>query len=282
MAEKVVLVLFDAVGYDAALRDCGTLEGLVEAGLARRWCMRSVLPSLSAPVYETLHTGTPPYVHGIRSNDRVVLSKGPHVFGLAREAGRTTGAVAHYFFSELYNVAPYDALRDMEVDDPSLAIQHGRFYSELGYTKWNLNLPSETDLFTRATLLIRRHCPDYLLIHGFAPDALGHLYGTASVEYHHAVWALDNALAEVLHLWRDEGYRVLVTSDHGQTEDGRHGGTTDAERLVPFYDVGHPQGGVATETVSQLAVAPTLLSIMGVKPPPVMTVAPLSGEFGPS
>ena len=257
--EKVILVLVDAVGFEAARQSFGTIESLVEFELARRWCMRSVLPSLSAPVYETLHTGTPPHIHGIRSNDRVTLSKGPHVFGLLRQAGRPTGAVAHYFFSELYNKTPYEPLRDMEVDDPALDIRHGRFYSEQGYSKANLNLPSNLDLFTRATFMIRRHHPDYLLIHSFAPDSVGHIYGANSKEYRDEVWSIDNAMAEVIHLWREEGYRILVTADHGQTADGRHGGTTDAERLVPFYDIGNPEGGVAEGIVDQLSVAPTIL-----------------------
>jgi predicted AlkP superfamily pyrophosphatase or phosphodiesterase len=280
--EKVILVLVDAVGYQAALESFGTIESLVEFGLARRWCMRSVLPSLSAPVYETLHTGTPPHIHGIRSNDRVVLSKGPHVFGLLRQAGRPTGAVAHYFFSELYNKAPYEPLRDMEVDDPALDIRHGRFYSEQGYSKANLNLPSNLDLFTRATLMIRRDRPDYLLIHSFAPDSVGHIYGADSKEYRDEIWSIDNAMAEVIHLWREEGYRILVTADHGQTPDGRHGGTTDVERLVPFYDIGNPIGGVAEGIVDQLSVAPTILSILGLRPPPEMRAAPLAGVFAAS
>ena len=278
--EKVILVLVDAVGFEAARQSFGTIESLVEFELARRWCMRSVLPSLSAPVYETLHTGTPPHIHGIRSNDRVTLSKGPHVFGLLRQAGRPTGAVAHYFFSELYNKTPYEPLRDMEVDDPALDIRHGRFYSEQGYSKANLNLPSNLDLFTRATLMIRRHHPDYLLIHSFAPDSVGHIYGADSKEYRDEVWSIDNAMAEVIHLWREEGYRILVTADHGQTADGRHGGTTDAERLVPFYDIGNPEGGVAEGIVDQLSVAPTILSILGLRPPPEMRPRLSRGSSG--
>ncbi|HAV61515.1 MAG TPA: nucleotide pyrophosphatase [Verrucomicrobiales bacterium] len=273
---KVILLLIDAVGFDAAVSCMGTLEGYVEAGLARRWKMRTELPSLSAPLYETIHTGTPPVVHGIRSNDYVPLSKGPHVFGAARAAGKTTGAVAHYFFSELYNRAPYDARRDMEVDDDSLNIQHGRFYSEVRYTKANLHLPSEFDLFTQVTVMIDRHAPDYILLHAFAPDAVGHIYGGDSAEYRHEIWAVDNALAETLPIWREAGYRVLLTSDHGMTSDGRHGGTSDVERFVPFYDVGNPMGGADDQVVSQLCVAPTSLALMGVRPPREMTASPLA------
>lgn len=275
MSGKVILVILDALGHDAAVENCGWLEGLVESRQARRWRMRSALPSLSAPIYETLHTGTPPAVHGIRSNDHVPLSKGPHVFGVARAAGRKTAAVAHYFFSELYNRSPWQALRDAEVDDPDLAIQHGRFYSERGYQKFNLQLPSEHDLCVRTTLAIRRHQPDYLLLHSFSIDAVGHGYGADSREYRKQVWMVDNALAEFLHLWTEAGYRVLITADHGMTPDGRHGGNSEAERMVAFYDVGHPEGGVAEATADQLAVAPTILKLMGLQAPPEMKATPL-------
>lgn len=270
MTGKVIMVMVDAVGFAAAVACFGTLEGLVEGRKARRWRMRTVLPSLSAPVYETLHTGTEPHVHGIRSNDRVPLSKGPHVFGVARAAGKTTGAVAECFYSMLYNASPWDPVRDMEVDDPSLDIQHGRFYTDHGHTKFNLHLPAEADIMARTTLMIRRHAPDYILVHTFGPDAVGHVHGGESTEYRHEIWAVDNALADAVPVWREAGYRVLFTSDHGMTADGRHGGTTDVERMVPFYDIGHPDGGVADGVASQLAVAPTILKLMGLKAPPEM------------
>lgn len=275
MAEKVVFVLVDAIGFDAAVACLGTLEGLVEGGKARRWRMRTVLPSLSVPVYETLHTGTPPHVHGLRSNDLIPLSRGPHVFGVARAAGRVTGAVAHWNFSQMYNRVPYDPVRDIEVDDDSLAIQHGRFYGDERATKANLHLPSEQDVMAKATMLIRRFAPDYLLVHTFGPDSVGHVYGGESREYRYEIWAVDNALADSVPVWREAGYRVLFTADHGMTADGRHGGNSDVERLVPFYDIGHPEGGAAEGIVDQLAVAPTSLARMGLRPPPEMTAPPL-------
>lgn len=276
MAGKVVFVLIDAVGFQDFVDQFGTLEGLVEGGLARRWKMRTVLPTLSLPVYETLHTGVPPHEHGIRSNDCAELSKVPNVFTLARAASRKTAAVAHYSFSELYNGAPYRPLEDMETDDESRNVQHGRFYSELNYTSFNLNLPSEHDLTTQASILIKRHAPDYLLLHTFSPDAVGHAHGADSKQFRHQCWAVDNALAEAVPLWLEEGYRVLITADHGMTGEGRHGGTSEAERMVAFYDVGHPVGGVADQVVSQLAVAPTILALMGLDRPATMQAAPLS------
>ena len=57
MKGKVILVIMDGVGFDTAVSRCGFLEGMVELGRARRWRMRAALPTISAPLYETLHTG---------------------------------------------------------------------------------------------------------------------------------------------------------------------------------------------------------------------------------
>src|SRR5579875_3361648 len=79
-----VLLLIDGLGYETAVRHCGYLEGLVQAGAARRWRMRTALPSLSRPLYETVLTGLAPHDHGVTSNDVCRLSRVDHVFAGAR------------------------------------------------------------------------------------------------------------------------------------------------------------------------------------------------------
>lgn len=99
---RVLLVIMDGAGYDAALSECGWLEGAVALGQARRWKMRTALPSLSGPMYETIHTGLWPHQHGIVSNDGMRASSSPNVFSLTRAAGKRTGAVAQSYFHQLY------------------------------------------------------------------------------------------------------------------------------------------------------------------------------------
>jgi predicted AlkP superfamily pyrophosphatase or phosphodiesterase len=99
---------------------------------------------------------------------------------LAHEAGKTTAAAAYYWFSELYNHAPYDQIEDREVDDDSLPIQHGRFFTQDDYP--------DIELFATARMLVRRFNPDYLLVHPMDMDNTGGTYGTNSAEYrNHAV-----------------------------------------------------------------------------------------------
>lgn len=272
---KVLLVLLDGLGYDTAVRFCGFLEGQVEAGHARRWKMASVLPSLSLPCYESLHSGTAPAKHGILTNDHRRLSTSEHVFGLVRRAGGRTGAVAHLNFSELYNGVPWDPFTDHEYDDETRPIQYGRFYDKGYYTKFNLGLLSDRDLFTKATVMMRRFQPNYLLVHSLGTDSVGHAHGGASPEYQAQAGMVDDNIAFFLQHWLEAGYRVLVTADHGMSADGNHGGTTDDVRLVAFYDIGHPNPGIAEGLADQRAVAPTILDRLGLPIPAAMTVPPL-------
>lgn len=272
---KVVFIIADAISFEVAVRQCGNFEGMVDAGRARRWRMRSELPSTSLPVYETLHTGQSPQDHGVLLNDNVPPSAVPNVFSEARAAGLRTAAVAHYNFSELYNGASYEPLRDHEYDDDARPVRHGRFYGEHGETSFNLCLPSERDLAAKASILIRRHAPDYILLHTFSADSVGHVHGGESKEFGKQVGLIENAIMEFLPGWLAEGYRVLFTADHGMTALGLHGGTTEVERYVPFYDFGHPEGGAMSEAASQLNVAPTILTLMGLTPPASMKAPPL-------
>jgi predicted AlkP superfamily pyrophosphatase or phosphodiesterase len=125
--DKVILILSDALRYDTAVAGMGYLGHLVEVHLASLYKVISELPSLSRPMYETVHTGLPTSEHGVVSNTIVRRSTKPNVFEIAVRSGKTTAAAAYYWFSELYNRAPYNPIDDREVDDDTLLIQHGRF-----------------------------------------------------------------------------------------------------------------------------------------------------------
>lgn len=271
MHGKVILVIMDGVGYATAVAQCGFLEGMVELGRARRWHMQAALPTRSAPLYETLHTGLAPAEHGITANEALRQSNRPNVFHAIRAAGGRTAAVAHAWYFTLYNGRDYHLIEDVEVDDPSApGIQHGRFYSQEGYGRVNSCAPAEIDLCAQLTLLVRRHDPHYGLLHTCSADTLGHTFTAHSAEYREQTWRIDNALARTLPLWLELGYEVIVTADHGMNGDGHHGGTDPIERDVPFYYFGAGTGPEAGAVLDQLCVAPTILARIGLSAPESM------------
>ena len=160
---KVILVLSDALRYDVAKDNMGFLGHLVEYKQATLYKIVGELPSMSRPMYETINTGVPSSAHGIVANSIARRSTMPNIFQAAKDAGKVTAAAAYYWISELYNRAPYNFIDDKEVDDDSLNIQHGRFYTEDEYP--------DIELLRTAGMLVRRYSPDYLLTVFASPDS---------------------------------------------------------------------------------------------------------------
>lgn len=266
---KVILVLSDGLRYDTAVAGMGYLGHLVEAKLASLYKVTGELPSMSRPMYETVHTGLPVSAHGIVSNLVVRTSTQPNLFRSAWEAGKTAAAAAYYWFSELYNRAPYDRIEDREVDDESLLIQHDRFYTQDGYP--------DIELFATAGMLVRRFSPDYLLVHPMGMDNTGGTYGANSSEYRNHAIRQDMWLSTYLAEWMERGYNILVTGDHGVNADGLHGGTTPDVREVPLYLIKPAATGKGDthEVVSQLQIAPTICKLLEIEIPKTMKAAAL-------
>ncbi|MCU0512131.1 MAG: alkaline phosphatase family protein [Anaerolineae bacterium] len=270
---KVILVLVDALRDDVAAHSMGYLEHLTEAKRASRFTVVAELPTLSRPLYETVHTGLPVSEHGIVSNYTVRRSSAASIFSVAREHGHTTAAAAYCWYAELYVRHPYDLVADREMDDPAALIQHGRFYEAADYP--------DKELYATGALLMTRHLPDYLLIHPMGLDTVGHLYGGDSPQYRNTAIVQDQILANFIPPALALGYTVLVTGDHGMNSDKQHNGTLPDVRHVPLYIIAPPaapadrrQGNTGRQ-VSQLAIAPTVLHLLGLPVPSAMRHAPL-------
>ncbi|MBK9927070.1 MAG: alkaline phosphatase family protein [Anaerolineales bacterium] len=266
---KVILILSDGLRYDTAVDSMGYLGHLVETKQASLYKVTGELPSLSRPIYETIHTGLLSSEHGILGNAIVHLSTKPNIFQLAKDAGKVTAAAAYSWFSELYNRTPYNRIEDKEIDDTSLSIQHGRFYTEDDYP--------DAELFASAAWLVRKYSPDYLLVHPMGMDYHGETYGSDSKEYRNHAIRQDMYLVSLLLEWQKLGYHILVTSDHGMNKDGAHGGTTSEVRDVPLYMIRQnvEERGDTHETVSQLQIAPTILKLLNIKIPDTMKHLPI-------
>lgn len=261
---KVILVLSDALRFDVAMTQMGFLGHLVESKKANLYKVIGELPSLSRPMYETVHTGLPVLEHGIYTNLVVRRSNRPNIFELAIQARKVTAAAAYSWFSELYNHAPYDRINDREVDDPSLLIQHGRFYSEDDFP--------DIELFATGAMLARRFEPDYLLIHPMGLDYTGEKYGADTSQYRAQARLQDIILASLIPEALERGYTILVTGDHGIDADGIHGGTTPEMREVPLFLIRPNLAGEGYSNLvpSQLSIAPTILSLLGLPIPESM------------
>lgn len=271
---KLLLIILDGVPYANWRRLFGNLEGWVAAGEARVWKMRAVLPSTSGTCYASIHTGLAPQVHGIWGNATRRRLEFPDVFSELTKAGRKTGAVTHSFWSEFFNRAPFDLVRDMEYDEPGGPITHGRFHTMTGDSGYNQMTPADVDLFATLTMLCERKGIDYGILHSCTLDSLGHRFYHDCEEMDDACYRMDEALANFLPRWRANGYEVIVTADHGQDARGHHGGTGPEQQDFALYYFGPAKGPAPDVLLDQLSLAPTVLSRLGVPVPATMKAAP--------
>jgi predicted AlkP superfamily pyrophosphatase or phosphodiesterase len=231
MNDKVILVILDGLNLKVA-QDClGYLNGLVELKKATQYSLYSELPSLSRPLYECILTGITPIESGIVNNQISRRSLFDSAFSLAQSQGKTTAAAAYHWVSELYNRSPYDAVRDRHTHNKDLAIQHGMFYHWDHYPDEALVLDGET--------LRRQFDPDFLVIHSMNIDDTGHKFGLDSAQYRNSARHADVILSNFIPTWIEQGYQLLITSDHGMNNDRTHGGTLVEEREVPLYLIGN-------------------------------------------
>ncbi len=272
---KLLLIILDGVPYANWRRLFGNLEGWVQSGEAQVWKMRSVLPSISATCYASIHTGISPQVHHVYGNEFVRRLDVPDVFSEVTRAGGLTGAVAHSFWSEFFNRHPFDFVNDIEYDEPGQSpISHGRFHTMTGYGHTNQMTPSDVDLFATLTMLCEKKGIDYGMLHTCTLDSMGHRFGHDNTPMDNACEAVDVMLQPFLKRWRDAGYEVIVTADHGQDARGHHGGTGPDQQDFALYYFGPAKGPAPDTLLDQLQLAPTILKRMGVPIPATMTAKP--------
>jgi predicted AlkP superfamily pyrophosphatase or phosphodiesterase len=227
---KTLLVILDGLNYQVAHDAMGYLQAECAAGQGRLYSLECELPSLSRPLYECILTGIPPVASGVVHNNVVRLSHHRSVFHYARAAGLTTAAAAYHWVSELYNRAPFDAVRDRHTIDPQAMIQYGHFYYADHYP--------DSHLLEDAESLRLRYQPDFLLAHTMNIDDAGHHFGLSTPQYRNAARVVDGLLSQYLPQWLKEGYQVLITADHGMNDDRSHGGSLPEERQVPLFVFG--------------------------------------------
>ena len=264
MDAKLLLIVIDGVPYRNFRRLFGNLEGWVQSGAAQVWKHRSVLPSTSASCYASIHTGVAPSEHGCTGNHDVTRLKHSDIFAQVRSSGGVTGAVTHSFWSEFFNRAPFDPVRDIEYDEPdSSTINHGRFHTMSGYGLINQMTPSDADLFATLTMLCERFGLNYGLWHSCTLDCMGHRFFHESQEMDHACFVMDEMLAPYIRRWISDGYEIIVTADHGQDARGHHGGRDPLQQDTALYYFGPAEGPPADTVIDQLQLAPTILSRLG-------------------
>lgn len=257
--KKLVFILLDGLHYQSAKENLGYLEHLVEHKKCAKYTVIGELPSASRPMYETIFTGLPVYKHQITNNTICRLSNKTSIFDLVKAAGCQSFAASYYWISELYVKAPFDYYNDVILDDESKKIQKGFFYYQDTFP--------DSHLYSIAHQHIIQEHPHFVFIHPMNIDDAGHKYGGESKQYKESVLKNDTYLSSFIPQCMEDGYQVIVGSDHGMSEWGTHGGNGEIQRQTALYIIGdHIENGEFHQPLHTLQMAPLMCYMLGLEP----------------
>ena len=248
VGRRVALVVVDALRADtffgeafAPFRDAhpAAATGLV----------RTSPVSMSTAGVRSMATGTFPDLFDVLHNWDNVASPLPSVPDLARAAGRDSELYGDSIWRELFPTG--FSVTETEVKVPRII-----FYLRAE------TLVDETRVKRLAERLRARPAPDFLVLHLVGLDHAGHRRGVKSPGYADVARRTVTHIENIVRLLPPDT-TVILTSDHGATDSGGHGGASEVETTAPLYAFGRGIVPGARVRINQIDLAPTLSCLLG-------------------
>ncbi len=284
LARRVVLVVIDGMRHDKSY-ELPFLDELRRGGVDGE--ARSHYPTWSRPNYVSILTGVPPRASGVRTNHHGTPVSLDTLMDRARVAGlRTASATDYDVLPRLFlrplpperTAPPLAEPADSELESESVDIDAtddeetaaavrapdadlASPFDDARYAPW----PGG---FSEAGEALVAGNADLVILLVGAVDAAGHGHGGDSPEYRAAAAIADRALSRVLASIDLEHDAVIVTSDHGHTGRGGHGGIEPEVMNVPLVAAGAGiRRGSDPVEARLIDIAPTVSALLGIPAP---------------
>ncbi|KAM3718791.1 GPI ethanolamine phosphate transferase [Dirofilaria immitis] len=116
---------------------------------------------------------------------------------------------------------------------------------------------------------------DVMILHYLGLDHIGHSLGGTHSELNNKLIEMDSIIKEIyekLHKIYGANFSIIIFGDHGMTEGGSHGGSSELETHVPIIYIDGKKRRANKETlyvasVEQIDLVPTLAALLNVPIP---------------
>jgi predicted AlkP superfamily pyrophosphatase or phosphodiesterase len=262
---QVLVIGVDGVRFDRLGQDTTpSIWALGRAGFLTAVRIDEETPTISGPCWATIVTGTGVAGHGIAGNDLTGhrLADHPDFVTVATRAGLST----------LLAVSGWPPLALAEDGGPLFAEVTRREFAaaaETSVAAWNDADESTTEL---AAAILAEEGPRLSFVYLGAVDIAGHIAGAGAI-YRAAVLAADQRVGRLLAAVRSrpayeqEGWTIVVVTDHGHLDRGGHGGREPEVATAWMAAAGPGIRPASPPPVSrQEEIAPLVLAALGWSP----------------
>ncbi|MGE5594222.1 MAG: alkaline phosphatase family protein [Betaproteobacteria bacterium] len=254
MTRRLVLVIVDGLGF-GAVDDMPVLKDIGSRGVA--FSLQVNQPSFSYPGWTTLLTGAPPEISGVTTN----AFSGPvpvdSLFDAARRAGLKAALVASEDWKALFGASVAKAT-----------------YVATGSGDLAATSKADAEILDAALRELEEGDAEFVVAHFSSVDAAGHASGAASAAYKAASAEVDTMIGKMLASLDLTSDTIVVTSDHGHTARGGHGGWEKDVITVPLVAAGagivtpeRPAPEISWAAARHEDVGPTCAALLGTSVP---------------
>lgn len=251
-------LLFDKIAPSAA----PVLDSLIATGYSSKTSLYAapMAETFSGPGWATNLTGVWPDKHKVLGNSWTAASITPYPDFLTRleQADPAHSTYAAVTWAPIIDGSGGPGLITTAVD---------RRYVSTG----------DADTAANAAAYLRTTGPNASFVHFDDVDHAGHSYGAASQQYLDAVAEIDGYIGQIRSAIASrpnaasESWSFIITSDHGHTDSGGHGGNSAAERASFIIKTGP---GITKTTPSvapkNVDIAADVLTSFGVPVPAIL------------
>ncbi len=262
VTRQLILIIVDGLSY----QDSDRLSSL------NKFKARSVYskievppPTLSITSWMTLMTGAMPEAHGFISpaGDKLKYAPCENILSSAKSRTLTTAVFGHQDWEKVFGA-------------------HADISYYAGFNSGNTNIIEiDAQIMSNAISHIEHQKPELAIIHLPGLDKTSHLFGREGHEFKVHLQKLDGILQTFLASSLASGRYILITSDHGHTRRGGHGGSEPAVTGVPFMLAGPEviSQNIKFMQINQTDICPTICSLLGIPVPYLNTGSFLNRLF---
>ncbi|MGI5170199.1 alkaline phosphatase family protein [Spirillospora sp. CA-253888] len=255
--DRVVVFGVDGVRHDTLLRACTpAIDAVAAGGFLAPVRVDDAAQPISGPGWATIVTGVTPDRHLVRDNDLTGHRIDRHPDFLTRARTLLPGA-------RTYAAAAWPQLVGRAHGGPILL---GGGFLPAPADDWDA---LDEEVARHACAALRTDEVTAAFVYFGLPDTVAHAEGPTPA-YIAAVTATDERIGRVLAAIGarpaavGERWTVIVTTDHGHGEDGRHDGDSDAERTAWIAASGPHVPGRAPSGLHQADVHAHALHALGI------------------
>lgn len=269
MNGKIILVILQALSYDAATARMSYMNELVSKGKAQFYKVDSDKTSFSKSLQEDVLQGNNFYVNAMLNHQ--ILKKGneKNIFQLVRENGLKTGAAAYYWISRMYDQESLEWQEHEEKIDESSNIQYATYYGNYSYR--------DSDVFTDSEYIRKKYNPNLLLVHSMGIAHVSLKYGAHTQEYYNKISEIDSTLELIIPMWQEAGYDIIVTTEQeisiAEKKD-------EKDKILPLWAIGEKlKKNNLKNQISQVGISGVIYEILNIKKPEKLINCHVNGSL---